>query len=444
MEAILTIISAMAGCLAGCLLACVPALHIYNVMGLAMLGIYSLGPEAITIPAAVLVPVMIGLLVGWSMANTIPSVLLAAPDESALLTVMPGQKYAMAGRGFEAVIFTAFGGLAGIFLLVLVVGPLAPVLMPTFHAVFRKHTHWILWVVIVFMLMSEWPRLGNRGQGGWRKFLQAWAPLCAGLLTFFLAGLLGFILRYRSPIAVDAAFQSMMPAFAGLFAAPWLILNIIARVELPDQDTSFPAGVAARPGLRGVCAGFLGGSFAAYFPGITGGIGGMLAGHASSQRDDRMFLISQGTSKVVYYVGAFLLFFIPDESHARGTAAWLIRGIYHPQHSAHDYYMALASIAIAGALAFILLIPLTRAVILIVERAGYRRISMLALGLVVALVFTVTDWQGLLVLATATGIGLIPPLFHSRRLNCLGIILLPMACSMSGLAPVVAGKLGLL
>jgi len=230
LEIILTIGSAIAGCLAGSLLACIPALHIYNVMGLVMIGIYSLGAEAISIPPAILVPGTIGLLVGWSMANTIPSVLLAAPDESALLTVMPGQKYAMAGRGFEAVMLTAFGGLAGIFLLVLVVGPLAPLLMPTFHAVFRRHTHWILWVVIAFMLMSEWPRLGNRGQGGWHKFLQAWAPLCAGLLTFFLAGLLGFILRYRSPIVVEAAFQNMMPAFAGLFAAPWLILNIIAKV----------------------------------------------------------------------------------------------------------------------------------------------------------------------------------------------------------------------
>ena len=212
---------------------------------------------------------------------------------------------------------------------------------------------------------------------------------------------------------------------------------------MPRQDVSFSAGVAGVPGLRGVCAGFLGGSFAAYFPGITGGIGGMLAGHASSQRDDRMFLVSQGTSKLVYYVGAFLLFFVPGESHARGTATWLLRGIYRP-HGAHDYYMALASVAIAGALAFILLVPLTRVVIRVIENFGYRRISSLALALVVALVFAVTGWQGLLVLVTATGIGLIPPLFHSRRLNCLGIILLPMACSMSGLAPAVAGRLGLL
>lgn len=435
--------AAMSGCLVGSLLACIPALHIYNVMGLAMAGVYSLGPAAITIPSPVLVPAVIGLLVGWSMANTIPSVLLAAPDESVLLTVLPGQKYAMMGRGFEAVMLTAFGSLAAAFLLVLAVGPLAPVLMPTFHSVFQRHSHWIIWAVIVFMLMSEWPRLGNRGQGGWRKFVRAWAPLCAGILTFGLAGLLGFILHYRSPIPAGAAFQNMMPAFAGLFAVPWLALNVVAGVELPPQKTGFGAGVPGQAGVRGLCAGFMGGAFAAYFPGITGGIGGMLAGHASSQRDSRMFLVSQGASKFVYYVGAFLLFFVPGESHTRGTATWLIRGIYVPR-GWHDYYMALASVAIAGALAFLLLGPLTRLVIRIVELAGYRTISVVSLAVVAALVLAMTGWAGMLVLLVAAGIGLIPVLFHSRRLNCLGIILLPMACSMSGIGPAVARALGLL
>jgi hypothetical protein len=45
---------------------------------------------------------------------------------------------------------------------------------------------------------------------------------------------------------------------------------------------------------------------------------------------------------------------------------------------------------------------------------------------------------------TAAGIGLIPVLFGSRRMNGLGIILLPMACNMSGVGPAVARSLGLL
>ena len=44
----------------------------------------------------------------------------------------------------------------------------------------------------------------------------------------------------------------------------------------------------------------------------------------------------------------------------------------------------------------------------------------------------------------AAGIGLIPVLFGSRRLNCLGVLLLPIACNMSGVGEPVAAFLRLL
>ena len=45
--------------------------------------------------------------------------------------------------------------------------------------------------------------------------------------------------------------------------------------------------------------------------------------------------------------------------------------------------------------------------------------------------------------AVATGIGLLPVLFGSRRLNCLGILLLPIACNMSGFGSKITAFLGL-
>jgi TctA family transporter len=44
----------------------------------------------------------------------------------------------------------------------------------------------------------------------------------------------------------------------------------------------------------------------------------------------------------------------------------------------------------------------------------------------------------------ATGIGLIPVLWGSRRMNTMGVLLLPIALSMSGAGAWVAGALGLL
>ena len=435
--------AAVLGAVLSSTISVLPALHAYNVLGGLAMGVYALMAKGIELPPEVVLPFMAGIIVGWSMLNTIPSILLGAPDESAMFTVLPGQKYLMFGRGYEGTLMTGVGGLAGVFFLVLVVGPVAPYALPRIQAVLRPHMHWILWVIITYILMSEWPKGGNWGPAGLAKFADAWRSLGAGLATFLLSGVLGFILLYRSPVSVDMAFQNIMPAFVGLFAVPWCLLNMISGTRMPPQRISDSLEINGDLILRSTAAGGLGGGFAAFFPVVTGGIGGLLAGHATAQRDERVFIMSQGVSKLVYYVGSFMLLFVPGLGITRGGAAWMMKGIYTPR-SSYDYFMILGAIAIAGSVSFLMMSPLTKLTIRFIERVNYRNASALALAIVLALVYFMTGWGGLLVMTIAAGIGLIPVLFASRRLNCLGVLLLPIACNMSGVGEPVARFLRLI
>jgi len=441
---ITVVVCSIIGAAVSSVLACVPGLHVYNVLALLIVGIHVLGGHGLVLPQEVFVPFAAGMIVGYSMLNTIPSVLLAAPDESALFTVLPGQKYLMRGRGYEGVMLTTAGGIAGLILLVFVLGVIGPKILPLGRVVFSPHTHWIIWCVISFMLMSEWPREGRLGPAGWTKFREAWTPLSMGLLTFLLSGLLGFILFYRSPLPPEIAFQNLMPAFVGLFTMPWLLMNIVSNVTPPPQThVTSSETFSCSEILKGTFAGGLGGGFAAFFPAITGGVGALLAGAATAWRGDRVFLVSQGTSKLVYYVGGLLLLFVPGLHITRGAGAWMIKSLYLPQ-TWHDYYMVLASIAIAGAVSVLLVSPLAKASIAIIARFGYHQISIICLILIVGLVTGFTGITGAFVMLVAMGIGLLPVLYGTRRMNCLGIILLPIACNMSGVGPTVAGWLGLM
>ncbi len=440
---ILATAAVLAGTVLACFLAILPGLHIYNVMGLAALFLYSLHGGGLAAMPEVYIPFMIGLVTGWSVLNTIPSVLLGAPDESAIFTVLPGQKYLMIGLGYEGTMMIGAGSLIGVFLLVFLVGPFAPKFLPVVHYVFIPHMHWILWVVIAFILMTEWPKGGNRGPAGWSKFFDAWSTLGAGLLTFFLSGLLGFLLLYRTPVDINNAFQNIMPAFVGLFAIPWCLINAISGTEVPKQYVCDTLNINGDLLLRSGIAGGIGGGFAAFFPVITGGIGGLLAGHATAQRDERVFMMSQGVSKVVYYTGALMLFFAPGLFLTRGGGALIVKGLYTP-HTWGDYYLALGSIALSGAISFLLMSPLTKWTLKLIKIVDYRHISVFSLGIITALVFFITGWAGLFIMTVSTGIGLIPVLFGSRRLNCLGVLLLPIACNMSGVGEPVAAFLGLL
>jgi TctA family transporter len=70
-------------------------------------------------------------------------------------------------------------------------------------------------------------------------------------------------------------------------------------------------------------------------------------------------------------------------------------------------------------------------------------VSLGTLALVIALIGGLAGWHGLLVLLAGTGIGLLPVMFHSRRMNCMGILLVPTVLRMAGLGPALAGWLGL-
>lgn len=430
---------AVIGAVSASVLALVPALHIYNVAGFLVLISPTLAnfmnPEQMAF-------LFLGMITGYSMLNTIPSIFLSAPDNSTVFIVMPGQKYLLQQRGYEAVVLTGIGGLGGLFALLLLT-PVASTILPVIRAILTPHMTWILWTIIAYMLFSEWPKGTDRAPAGWPRWWEGWKSLTAGLVTFTLSGLLGFIMLYRSLVPVEVSYQNLLPVFVGLFAVPWVIQNLMAQIELPPQHIAKKIDAPFSAILHGTASGVLGGLFAAFFPVVTGGIGGFLAGHATAQRDERAFIISQGASKIVYYVGGFLLFFVPGLHLTRGGMAWMISTQYST-YTPERYYWATAAVVLAGVVSFFLSLGFTRVVIAITERVSYRIVSIFTLCLLLLVVFGMTSFGGLAVCCVATGIGLIPVLWGSRRMNAMGVLLLPIALNMAGAGDTVARILGLL
>ena len=442
-EFLLVIPAALGGVAISAIVACIPGMHIYNVMGLLVLALLHGTGNGTGLSPEVLTGTAIGLVGGYSVFNTVPAILLSAPDESSMFTVLPGQKLFLRGRGIDAVAITAIGSAAGLLLLMFVMAPLAPVLLPDVYRTLQLHTHWIIWCVIIFMLMSEWPRTAPSGQAGWFRFLNSCKNGFLGIIVFLLSGLLGFILFYSPITSAGTAFQNLMPAFIGLFTLPWLILNIAVGTNPPQQNTNPTAGISSGTVSRGALAGALGGGFAAFFPVVTGGVGGFLAGHATAINDSRTFLISQGASKLIYYTGGLLLFFVPGLEIRRGGGAWMINGLM-AYSGRYQYLSALLAAAVSGSAALLLILPLSRLVLRLIGLVGFRLISIIALGFSVMIVIAVNGIPGAGIMVVAAGIGLLPVLFGTRRMNCLGVIMLPLACNMSGAGVLIAHKIGLI
>ncbi len=415
--------------LLGCLIATFPALHVFTFAGIVLIYEKSF---LHVIPQPIIPFAFMSALASYSVANTLSAVFLSAPDESMIFFMLPAQRALKEGKAYENAILSGIGSVLGILILIIST-PFVFNVLPHIKFVMLPHLYWILGVISVFLIMSEWPKSLDRLPPGWARFFDNWASLFAGILTFLLSGALGIIVTNRSIIAQDSAMQGLMPVFTGLFAIPWIIQNILSSWKIPEQILNKTIPLSYTTLSKATLAGTLGGFFAATFPAVTAGIGGLFAGHATAFRNSRVFALSQSISRSIYYVGAFLFFFIPAAGIGKGGMSAVVAPIWTP-HAPQDYFIAAGVAMCSAGIAFLFL---ERTAIFFAKNSHFLsnvKVSITVLILIIGLVIFLTGLRGLALLTVSTAIGLIPPLFSSRRLNCLGVLLVPLALNSAGIS----------
>jgi len=424
------------GTLTGVIFSWIPALHIYNILALFVF----VQVETAILPNHLIPYFFAGCVTGYAFTGTLPAIYFSTNDDTTLFYLLPAQKFLMYGRGHEAVILSLFGSLGTAFL-IFITAIIMPYFLPLLKDLLTPHVSWILASIGAFMLMSEWPRTTDRPKSPFGRLKEAWGSLFIGILVFFLSGFLGYIVMRGGVMDPKTSFQNLMPLFLGLFAIPWLIINMISNPVLPEQKIEDKVYTTYPRILRGIFAGTLGGGFAAFFPVITGGIGAFLAGHATAQRGDDIFIIGQGANRFLYYVGGFLLFFVPFLHLRRGGAAWMLNIFYSPS-SYSEYFLMISIVLISAFLSFYLTLKISKVIAKNINKIPYKTLSFIIIVFIIILTFLITSYKGLTVLFVSTGIGLLPPLFGTRRLNCLGALIVPLTVEMSSFSGAVSKILG--
>ena len=137
------------------------------------------------------------------------------------------------------------------------------------------------------------------------------------------------------------------------------------------------------------------------------------------------------------------MFFIPGLSLTRGGLACIINPVTTVL-TIKEYFMFVGLMLFAAGVSFLLLMPFTKLCIKLVEKIPFQWISIVALLIVVPAVGLFTGFGGLFIMLVATGLGLIPVLFQARRMNLMGVLLLPVCLNMAGYGNVILKFLGLL
>lgn len=399
--------------------AVIPGMHPYNLVAAVLLGLQAGGTS---LPYDLGMGLGIGVAVGYAFFHLAPAVFYQIPDEGTVGLLLPAQKALQEGWGLEAVRWTGWGAWGALVLMLLSAG-LWPRGWGILRSVLAPHLGWLLLAIVAFMLLSEWPWGAERLPTPGQRLLAIWRRLGVGLATFALSGLLGVLLLSRNPFTGPLATQPLIPAFLGLFAVPALWQGL--RGPRPPGGGTAGERLSLGVWTRGLGAGILGGAFAVIFPGVTAGVGGLLAGHATAQRDDRAFLVAQGAARTLYIVGSIWLLFLPEAPTVRGGLGAILASWVGPATPAR-YSSVVLLTGLAGAIAFRMLEPLARGMQRWSAHPAWRWAYGGALGLLLAGTAGLGGLPALCALLTAAAIGELPRRTGTRRLNTLGVILVPL------------------
>lgn len=351
-----------------------------------------------------------------SFVDFVPSVFIGAPDGEDAVSVLPGHRLLLAGRGMEAVRAAAIGSLVGASAAILMSVPLQWMLMSGLEGPLERLTPVVLLAASAVLVGNEF----RRGRGAW------------GLAAFVLSGMLGLGCMTLL-IPMDGVFGEgsvMLPLLTGLFGIP-VLMETSSGPRIPEQRDVVMDPVGTVPGLRGV----LMGTVAGWFPGITATVGASMS--AAVMPEDRPERFISTVASIGTVTSVLSLVTLSVSGNGRTGTALAIREIAGDSVSgfmSEGFLLMLLATAVASLIGYWLTIWSGRVMSGVVGRLRPRAMSRGVIVLLVVISLALTGPAGVVILMASTVVGLIPGICGTSRVALCGCLLLPVLLFEFGLA----------
>lgn len=412
-------IMSLAGCMLGVFSGLVPGIHVNTLAAMLLAAVpflqevLPLDPSA---SAAAVACCVMSASVVHSYVDFVPSVFIGAPDAEDAVSVLPGHRLLLKGRGMEAVRAAAIGSLVGCSAAILLAVPLQWILMNGADGLLSKATPAVLGAAAMIIIANEM----RRGTGLWGPFL------------FILSGALGLACM-TLPIPTEGIVGDgsvMMPLLTGLFGIP-VMLEASGSGRMPPQKDRVRDPVGILPGLRGV----LMGTVAGWFPGITSTVGASISAAVFPEKSPERFISTVASIGSVTSVLSLVTLSVSGSGRS-GTALVIeeLVGDGISGCASQTFLLLLLSAAIGSAAGYALTIACGRVMSRTVSRIDQDSLNRTVLILLLALTLALSGPAGILVLIASTAVGLVPGSAGTGRIVLCGCLILPVLLFKTGLA----------
>lgn len=383
------------GILAGIVTGLTPGVHI-NLISLLVL---SLSPFLIQFTSPICLAIFIvAMAINHTFLDACPSIFLGAPDSDTVLTVLPGHRLLLKGRGYEAVFLTVIGSLGSLILSVALIPTMIPVINK-FYPLIQKYIGHILLFAVILLILRE------RGSRYW------------ALLVFLLSGTLGTI-TLTIPILKDPLF----PLLSGLFGISTLILSYNNNVKIPKQRITTPI-ISNKKGYQAIGTSVIASGLCSTMPGLGPSQAAILSSQLIKDLGDEGFLILVGGLNTTNMILSFVTLYTLDK--ARNGAIVIVSKILET-FNMNYLILFVGCILTVGGIATFLSLSIAKVFSNMISRINYKLLSLIIIILITVLVIILSGILGLLILIISTSIGVIPSLKGIGKNHLMGCLLLPV------------------
>lgn len=343
-----------------------------------------------------IITLIIAMAITHTFLDTIPATFLGAPEPSTALAILPAHRFLLKGRGYEAVYLTVIGSLSSLIL--------TCALLPIFY-ILIKHLYPIIKNLIPYFLIAIIFPLILREKN---KFY--------ALIIFVLAGTLGIAVLNFPNIN-----QPLLSLLSGLFGTSTLLISIKNKTKIPKQAITTPK-INPNKGIKAVILAVFSGSLCSLLPGLGPAQAAIISQSLTKLRGSFFLIIIGGISTTNIALSFLTLYTI---NKARNGAVIAIQKI-QPYMTQNQLILYIAVALLTGAIASFLALRISRIFSRIITKINYQKLCKAIIIFITLLILYFSGIIGILILITATALGILPHHYKTSKANLMACIILPV------------------
>jgi len=324
----------------------------------------------------------------------IPSFFLSLPDGNTVINMLPAQKMVLKGQGFKALMISLVSATLTMIALI-IAAPALMAIVPAFQKIAAPFTPIMLAALIAAMVLIE--------KDFQRRLL--------ALILFAISGVFGIVALNSKLLPSDKA---LFPALTGLFGLPSLLLS--SKGKLPKQDSH---EVSVNVNVKMIFAGIIAGALSGMLPGAGESQAGIIVSIFTKLNEEEIVGSLAGINIANLVLSIISLVAAGKIRSGLGQALSLI--------DAKAYLLViLGSALISLGVSCSVCMFLAKKLLDLMEKVDYQNLSLIIAFFILLLVIIFTGTAGLLILITATALGLIPLLAGVKRTSNMGFLMIPV------------------